>query len=359
MKILVMKFRNIGDVLLTTPLLSNLKHHFPDAQIDFALNKGCEAVIQDNPNINKIHIYDRQAARSNGIFKRILTELRFIKAIKKEKYDIAIQTTTGDRGIIIAKYAKIKKIIGFEGKNKAINKLITHKVSNKQCSSNHTVDKNLNTLNALDLKPIHKKVEIFFDKNSINHLDLPEKFIHVHLTSRWMFKCIKDEIMAEIIDFCENKFQIKVVITADNNEVEKNRVKSVIDICKSNPINLSGQLNLKQVAALNKKSILFIGVDTAIMHIAAANDTPVIAFFGPTGVFEWGPWDNSLMESGYTKRNGNQQMGIHYVFQKNWDCVPCGQDGCDGSKISNCLMDFNINDIKNTILSNTKNQVTF
>ncbi|WP_069637672.1 putative lipopolysaccharide heptosyltransferase III [Campylobacter pinnipediorum] len=358
MKILVMKFRNIGDVLLTTPLLSNLKHHFPDTQIDFALNKGCEAVLQDNPNINKIHIYDRQAAKSNGIFKRILTELRFIKAIKKEKYDIAIQTTTGDRGIIIAKYAKIKKIIGFEGKNKAINKLITDKVLKSKWNT-HTIDRNLEILNALNLKPIHKKVEIFFDKNIISHLNLPEKFIHVHLTSRWIFKCIKDEIMAKIIDFCENDIKTKVVITADNNEIEKNKVKSVITICKSSPINLSGKLSLKQVAALNKKSLLFIGVDTAIMHIAAANDTPVIAFFGPSGVFEWGPWDNNLMQNQYKNINGNQKMGKHHVFQKNWKCSPCGQDGCDGSKISNCLMDFNINDIKNTILSNTKNQVTF
>ncbi|AQW86534.1 heptosyltransferase III [Campylobacter pinnipediorum subsp. caledonicus] len=358
MKILVMKFRNIGDVLLTTPLLSNLKHHFPDAQIDFALNKGCEAVLQDNPNINKIHIYDRQAAKNNGIFKRILTELRFIKAIKKEKYDIAIQTTTGDRGIIIAKYAKIKKIISFEGKNKAINKLITDKVLKSKWDT-HTIDRNLEILKVLNLKPIHKKVEIFFDKNNINHLDLPENFIHVHLTSRWIFKCIKDETMAEIIDFCENKMQTKVVITADNNEIEKNKVKSVINICKSSPINLSGKLSLKQVAALNKKSLLFIGVDTAIMHIAAANDTPVIAFFGPSGVFEWGPWDNNLTQNEYKNINGNQKMGKHCVFQKNWDCVPCGQDGCNGSKISNCLMDFDIDDIKNAISSNIKNKLTF
>lgn len=343
MKILIIKFRNIGDVLLTTPLIDNLRHHYPDAVIDFALNSGTEAMITDNPNVRKIHIYDR-SARKNGLFKRIVTELKFINAIKKEKYDIAIQTTTGDRGIIIAKYAKIKTIVGFCGKNKTINKFITHKVP-KIDELTHIVDRNLATLKALNLKIVSKKVSIFFNENLAH--DLPPKFIHFHLTSRWMFKCVKDEVMASLIDFCENELGIKVAITADKNEAEMKKIADVLALCKSNPLNFAGTLNLKEVAALNKKATLFVGVDTAIMHISAANDVPVIAFFGPSGAFEWGPWDNSLMQSGYTKRNGNQQMGKHSVFQKDWECVPCEIDGCDGSKISRCLMEFNnIDEIK-------------
>ena len=57
MKILLLKFRNIGDVLLITPLISNLKDHYPDAQIDIAVNKGTESMLTINPNINKLIIY--------------------------------------------------------------------------------------------------------------------------------------------------------------------------------------------------------------------------------------------------------------------------------------------------------------
>ncbi|OPA71622.1 putative lipopolysaccharide heptosyltransferase III [Campylobacter pinnipediorum subsp. caledonicus] len=351
MKILVMKFRNIGDVLLTTPLISNLRHHFPNSQIDFALNKGCEAMINQNPNINQVHIYDREFARSGGIFRRIKTELKFISKIKKQKYDIAIQTTSGDRGIIIAKYAKIKKIVGFEGNNKTINKFITHKVD-KISGLRHTVDKNLDTLKTLNLEIINKKVKIFFDLNLANSLKLPENFIHFHITSRWMFKCVKDEIIADIIDFCENELNIKCVITSDKNKAELKKVEDVLNICKTNPISFAGLLNLKQVSALSSKSKLFIGVDTAIMHIAAANNIPVIAFFGPSGAFEWGPWDNDLFESGYTKTNGIQTMGKHTVIQQSRDCIPCGKDGCNGSKISDCLTEINdIDTIKNIIIN--------
>ena len=202
-KILVMKFRHIGDVLLTTPLIENLRRIYPDAQIDFALNKGTEAMIEGNPNIQNIHIYDRANIKGVGFFKRLWRELKFIRAIKKQKYDIAVQTTTGDRGIIVAKYAKIKTIVGFEGKNKAVNKIITHKAP-KIGGLRHTVDRNQDALAALGLEPNSKRVSVYFDPECIIYLNLPPKFIHVHLTSRWMFKCADDETMAHIIDFCES-----------------------------------------------------------------------------------------------------------------------------------------------------------
>ena len=94
-----MKFRNIGDVLLTTPLLSNLKAHYPNATIDFALNRGTEAMIKENPNVNKLHICDRNVINKSSKFKQSLMELEFTKNIKKQNYDIAINLTTGDRGI--------------------------------------------------------------------------------------------------------------------------------------------------------------------------------------------------------------------------------------------------------------------
>lgn len=338
MKILIIKFRNIGDVLLSTPLIENLKIKYPDAKIGFALNKGCEAMITQNPNVSKIHIYDRNKLKKMSFLKRIFSEIGFAKEIKKEKYDIAINLTSGDRGILIAKFANIKKIIGIKGKNQLISKFITDEVP-KFKGFRHVVEQNLDALKTLNFEPFSKKVSVYSDE-SVDFLCLPKKFIHIHPTSRWMFKCVNNDIMAKIIDLCENELGIKIVLTADKNESEMKKINSILSLCKSKPINLAGKLNLKQIVTLSKKSSLYIGVDTAIMHIAAANDVPCIAFFGPSGAFEWGPWDNSLTKSAYTKKNGIQKMGKHIVIQKNWDCVPCGNDGCNGSKISKCLMEF-------------------
>ena len=77
MKILIMKFRNIGDVLLVTPLIKNLKLNYPDATIDVALNKGTEDMVTLNPNINEILIYNRDEIKSFGFIKRICKEIKF------------------------------------------------------------------------------------------------------------------------------------------------------------------------------------------------------------------------------------------------------------------------------------------
>ena len=108
----------------------------------------------------------------------------------------------------------------------------------------------------------------------------------------------------------------KVLITASSEKFELNKVENILNYCKSKPLNLAGKFSLNQIAALNKKSKLFIGVDTSIMHISASNNITVFAFFGPSGANHWGPWDNDLMESGYTKRKGFQTMGRHRVFSE-------------------------------------------
>jgi heptosyltransferase-3 len=88
---------------------------------------------------------------------------------------------------------------------------------------------------------------------------------------------------------------------------------------------LSGQLSLKELAALTARARLFVGVDSAPMHIAAAMGTPVVAIFGPSGDMEWGPWD------------GLENSRHRVVASNIHPCRPCGMAGCNDSKVSDCL----------------------
>jgi len=341
MKILVIKFRNIGDVLLTTPLIKNLRLNYPDAQIDVLVNKGTESMLTFNPNIDNIFTYNRDEFRALPKLKRFIQEFKFLRSFKD--YDIVINTTEGDRGAFVAKFSNAKIKIGYPVKKNFLLKNVYNKLLPNPPLLRHIIENNLDAIRVLNKEVFEKKVEIFWDKRSeerINKLNLGE-YIHIHPVSRWLFKCVDDKIMANIIDFLHQKGK-KVVITASPDEKEIKKVENILKLTKNNPVNLSGKLNLKEVAVLAKKAQLFIGVDTAIMHIAAALNTPVIAFFGPSGAFNWGPWDNDLFESGYKKRNGIQSMGKHVVIQHDWECVPCGKDGCNGSKVSDCLMTFDM-----------------
>ena len=351
-KILLMKFRNIGDVLLLSPLIKNLKLAYPDSKIDIALNSGTQDMLTLNPNVNNIIIYDRAKIKSYSIFKRVYEEIKFALTIKANKYDIVVNTTEGDRGTQLALVSGAKIKIGYQNpKNRFLKNVFTLKLPKQELR--HTLEMNLDVLRALDLPIKDKKVKIFWnkeDEEKVNSLLTCKDFIHIHPVSRWMFKCINDKTMADIIDFCKTELNKEVVLTAAPIKQEIDKLNSILKLCKSKPINLAGQLTLKQTASLNKKAKFFIGVDTAIMHISAANNIPVLSFFGPSGADHWGPWDNELMESGYTTRRGFRSMGKHRVIQEDWDCVPCGKDGCNGTKISDCLMNLDIEFIKKNIV---------
>jgi heptosyltransferase-3 len=91
---------------------------------------------------------------------------------------------------------------------------------------------------------------------------------------------------------------------------------------------LAGKISLKELAALSARSLFFLGVDTAPMHIAAAVGAPVIALFGPSGEFNWGPWGDG-----------------HTVIKKDLECRPCGKDGCRGTKRSRCLEEISAEEV--------------
>jgi len=149
----------------------------------------------------------------------------------------------------------------------------------------------------------------------------PGSYVHLHPTSRWQFKSWPPEKFAQLIDALTARGE-RVVVSAAPSPEESQFVEAVIARTAHRPVNLSGQLSLKGVAALAAMARLFVGVDSAPMHIAAAMGTPVIALFGPSGESEWGPW---LVPSRIVSSD------IH-------PCRPCGIDGCGGSKVSDCLV---------------------
>lgn len=343
MKILIMKFRNIGDVLLCTPLINALAKLYPQASIDFACNDYCVDMLSGHRGLNAIFPYPRTKLKGLNIWQRVKAELKYAKELKKQKYDLAINTTSGDRGAFLAWYIGAKTRIGFKPDSFLTTMLLNKFIKLDQNIGLHAIEQNLLLLSTLNSNTSFcKKVSLAPSKSLDIKLD--DKFVHFHITSRWMFKCASDELMAELIDFCAFDLGLSVVLTGDGSEIESKKIKDVLALSKARVLNLNGKLNLKQTAALAAKARAYVGVDTAIMHIAAALDTPVVALFGPSRAWEWGPWDNDLNENGYKAKNGNAFMGRHKIFQKSWDCAPCSLAGCDDLGSSKCLLEWEQNE---------------
>jgi len=141
-----------------------------------------------------------------------------------------------------------------------------------------------------------------------------DQFVHIHPVSRWMFKCWEDDRMASIIDYLQQDKGLKVIITGAPVKKELDRIDKILELCKTNPINLSGALTLKHLACLSSKAKLFFGVDTAPMHMAAATNTPVIALFGASFPVIWGPWNNDSDKQLFQDKDGLQTNGLHYMI---------------------------------------------
>ena len=313
MKILVVKFRNIGDVLLTTPLFANLRAHFPSATIHAAINAESLPMLEGNPNIDAIFPYERARIKKLGILARLREEWRYLRQFRSG-YDVLINTTEGERGAWIAQLARPTIHVA------PARSLLLRPTHLFTPYKGHIIDHHLEAISLLGHEIVGKAAMLVYGAQHLarlHELGLPPRYVHFHPLSRWQFKCIDDALSAAIIDYIQNELGIPVVLSAAPNEAEMGRIATILSLCASEPLNFAGKLNLKELAALAGNATAFVGVDTATMHIAAALDTPTIAFFVASAVFHWGAWDNALTDCPYTDQDGIQRMGKHSIFVKN------------------------------------------
>ena len=350
-RILLIRLRNIGDVLLMVPTIRAFREAFPKAYLAAAVNAGTEEMLTGNPLLDEVLVFDPQWK----IFpwgQRIAREGGFVRAVRKRKFDLAVNLTEGDRGAFLCLASGARVRVGMYHPRGLWwkGRIYDHLVQPPDWKA-HTVEQMLEVPRSLGLHPQDRRVEIFYppeDRQAVDRLLEaegvgPEKaLIHIHPTSRWLFKCWRDEAMAKVIDALEESGQARAVLTSGGEEKELKKIDSILKACRTRPVNLAGKVTLKQLAALSRRSRLFLGVDTAPMHIAAAVSTPVIALFGPSGEFNWGPWGEG-----------------HVVIKKDWECRPCGKDGCEGSKQSRCLEEISEAEVLKEVFEVLRRQEKF
>jgi len=305
-KILVIKLRHIGDVMLTIPVFRALRENFPDSHISALINSGTEEVLSGNHLIDEIIIFDRNIKKMNTAM-RYIKELSFLKQIRMKGFDMTVDLTSGDRSAIVSLLSGAQYRIAYSPKKEGLlakRYLYTH-LAKKQAGQ-HMVLQNLEVVRQFGIDTKHEQLDFFipedarmfvkrvFEENNIPPLSKGGQrgvtIVHVHPTSRWLFKCWKDKYMAEVIRrLIDNKSKVIVTSSPEKHELEKAQyIISLIDSHQS-LIDLTGKSTIKQLAAIADASDIFIGVDSAPMHIAAAVGTPVIAIFG-AGIKSWRPW---------------------------------------------------------------------
>jgi len=151
----------------------------------------------------------------------------------------------------------------------------------------------------------------------------PGRFVLLHPTSRWLYKCWLPERYAEVINAL-GAGGFRVVVTAAPSAEELAFVEQIMRAVTAPAVNLAGQLTLPELGAMIGQASCFLGVDSVPMHMAAAAGTPLVALFGPSSQAIWAP----------------KGKGVTVLSSTTRACLPCLKHGCGNSGRSECLEDL-------------------
>lgn len=313
--ILAIKLRYLGDVLLATPTLHALKTAYPAARLSVLVNRGTEAVLRANSDVDEIILLDRGS---------IVQQTRFVWEIRRRRFDTVVDLTDGDRAALLTWISGAPVRIGFNAEERWTGRCYTTVV--RPHAGVHRIERDMaavlplgaaipNGVPRLRLTPEEDaEAEELAGQLGFSR-DRP--WVMIQPGARYWFKAWPPERFAELADRLNDRFGCQIVV--GGSPEEESLTQSVVHQAKSRLLSLSGRSDVRMLAALLKRSALFIGNDTGAMHIAAAVGTPVVGLFGPSNPREWGP-----------------RGSVTEVIYKGLDCRICFHPTCRRGE-ENCM----------------------
>lgn len=327
-RIAVIATRQIGDVLLTTPLIAAARQRWPGACIDVVGFPGALGMLRGNPDVNEL--VDATALRR--IWGR---------------YDLALVTDVGDRAHLLG-WAAAPRRSGVIPEQNASNwwkrMLLDHVVVAAGDRGNrHVVEEKIELLAPW---PAPSPERVAPRVRPPEGRDLPEAvaaqlregFVVVHAPSMWPYKQWPVAHFEQLVRGLLAQGH-QVVLTGSASERDRECIAPLQAI--EGVLDVSGRLDFNQLVTLLQRAALYIGPDTSVSHLAAASGVHVIAIFGPTNPVRWAPWP-ATGDTAFAKRGPVQRAGNVTLLQSELQCVPCGRAGCEDHRQSrsDCLVDI-------------------
>lgn len=293
-KILVIRYGTIGDTVFASAFYRELRKALPNATIDILVDKIAGEVMQDCPYINNTFFID-------GKFSHLFHYINLFA-----KYDTVYFLKNDNFFTKTAFLARVKNRIGFDVKR---NFHLTVKVPYDE--QTHEIDCYLNLLKATNIDVNNDKTEVWINKNGEQKIlsflsGVQAKKVLIQAYSRFSQKNWIDENWAKVIEYLSNEKHMQVFFAGSSNDCYDNiyhLIKSDLELL---PINTCGKFCIQESMALVKNMDMVIGIDSGLMHIAAALNIPSILLNGPTSLTKWKPRSENCI-----------------AMSKNFECSPC------------------------------------
>lgn len=340
-RILLIQLGDIGDVVLTLPCLEMLNRCYPQAKLAMAVRDRGAELLTDCPWLDDYFIV---ASGLDGLKARLDHYWRFFRSLRQGRYDLVIDLRTGTRGAIMAWLSGARQRLSFYAvdgpwwRNMLFTGLLHQEYELPQHVINYLLDL-LASFGVTGARPTTPRLHISPQRQqqaksllAEQGIDPVKPLVAVQPFSLWRYKEWGTAKFSELCRWLIAEYGVEVIITGAVGEEE--RAKILVDQIGQGGYNLAGKTDIGLYGAVLGQCDLFIGVDSAGVHIAAAADTPTVALFGPSAAASWAP-------------RGEEHL---VITNKDMDCVPCRMKGCNGLEQSRCLEELTVAEVKNRLL---------
>jgi len=280
-KILVVRTDRIGDVILSTPVIENLRLAFPESHIAFMCRPYTKDILEGNPYLNEVIVYDKYAKHKSAV-----SSIRFCRYLKRQKFDWAIVLHPTNRAHILTFFAGIPFRVGWRMKmGFLLTKRITH---TKQLGERHELQYTLDILRQINIpvtaerafipenEPIQSWADGFLKDNNIDYKK--DKLIGLGIGASCPSKIWPPGYFAELARILKDNLGAKIIVFAQDRE--HNLTSEFSRKFGDDFVDLTGKASLLQIFSLFRRLAIFIGNDSGLIHVGWALGRPVISIFG-------------------------------------------------------------------------------
>ena len=326
-RILLIQLGDIGDLVLSIPTIRSLKENYPSAHLTVAARDKAGDLMHLCPWADEVLPIKKEKLKLGAWIRKYVGLFRFLRS---KQFDLAIDMRTGTRGGVLAFLSGARIRMGYTALDDTWrNWLFTHLVyPPMNMTMLHSTHYNLMLLNRYDLKLNPQWPRLYIDElyaGRVDQLLLKENvpkalpLIAIQPFSLWHYKEWGTDKFRRLIQHLLHAYDVGVLVCGAGSE--RSRAAQMISGMDGRKVfNMAGKTTIAEYAALLAKCRLFIGCDSAGIHLAASVQAKTAAIYGPTPSDSWAPREHG-----------------HIVIKKAMDCIPCHRKGCQDSGRSICL----------------------
>ncbi|WP_207427272.1 glycosyltransferase family 9 protein [Pedobacter sp. SYSU D00535] len=294
MKILVIRFSSIGDIVLTSPVVRCLKQQIPEAEVHFLTKSTFKSVLNANPYIDKLHVLEKTLSAT-------------IEELRKEEFDYVIDLHNNVRTKVL-KFRLGVKSSSFNKLN--IEKWLLVNLKIDRMPEKHIVDRYLEAVAFLGVKNDGKGLDFFFENEHQLEKLLPathHNYIALVIGAQHATKRLP---LPKLVEICKAMTRPIVLLGGKDDHINGEEIAKLVG---SHVFNGCGKFSLEESSYIVKMADSVITHDTGLMHIASAFNKPIVSV-----------WGNTVPELGMYP----YKVDRHSLFEVNGlKCRPCSKIG--------------------------------